>query len=521
MKRIVLLFLTVNFLGLSSSPVLSQQLSENQNISMIRGEVKIISVHGLERIAIADSDIVDFDLEDGMIEIVAKTIGISAIFIWDEMGKRTIMVHVSAQDLSSVRNRIQNLLDLAELSDMIELTVNKEEGRIVVSGFVLEDRREDLKGVLGPFSESMINLVQDQKEEDLIQVNLQITELNTSLSKVLGIDWSTGGNISGIQPSYVESFPEDLTGSVKDYFRIGSFKRSMSSVLSAQIKALVESGEGRVLSEPKLLVTGGAEARILVGGQIPIRTTTSSAENVQENVTYKDYGIEMTVRPVIINEDQVDITLDISISDIDPSNSSSDNVAFVTRQASTKLVLDNNETNILGGLIRQLKSQTKKSVPILSRVPLFGALFRYEGSNIPSIDQELIISITPRILKYSKKKQERRARKDKNLKDKKEKFFSKGGQKYIQGIKRNIIRSIKYPKEALKQGLEGVVKIELLILNDGSLSKSSIKESSGYDLLDKSTVNVIKRIAPFDAFPSDVGLQEVSVSIPIVYKLKK
>ena len=61
----------------------------------------------------------------------------------------------------------------------------------------------------------------------------------------------------------------------------------------------------------------------------------------------------------------------------------------------------------------------------------------------------------------------------------------------------------------------------MLILHDGTLAFALVKESSGHDLFDELALNTAKKLAPFDAFPSDTDLQELNVTIPIVYSLNK
>ena len=59
----------------------------------------------------------------------------------------------------------------------------------------------------------------------------------------------------------------------------------------------------------------------------------------------------------------------------------------------------------------------------------------------------------------------------------------------------------------------------MLILNDGTLAFALVKESSGRDVFDEIAISTTKQLAPFTAFPSDTDLQELSVTIPIVYSL--
>ncbi len=529
----LLLFNLITISGVDN--VYAEEGSSNEEISMIRGELRPFPVANLTRISIADPDIVDLaDIEDENILLIAKDIGVTAVFIWEEETKKTIMVKVSGQDLVDIKNRITKLLYLAEI-DSIDVTVNKKEARVILSGEVHKDKRDLLDDIIIQFEDDIINLTQEERIEDLIQVDMRITELNTSLSKQLGIDWVTGTSSEGtpFQLVYQEDFP-DLDGSVSDYFKIGQFSRTSSSILSAQINALIEEGKGKILSEPKLVVKGGEEASFLVGGEIPITTTTVSDGASTEEVEYKQYGVGMTITPEIRNETQIDLLLDVEISDIDASNSTANDVAFVTRTASTSLILENGETNILAGLIRQQESENIRKIPFAHKIPVLGALFRSTRKVTPDLDQELVIAMTPKILAYSKKKQKRMAaankvKKEKDVLKKKVKSLRsarpyypgipKAMHGYIRQVQDKISNAAGYPQEAEIYGWQGTVKLDLLILNDGTLAFAIVKESSGHQLIDEYAVAAAKDIAPFDKFPSEADLQELNVTIPIVYSL--
>ena len=92
---------------------------------------------------------------------------------------------------------------------------------------------------------------------------------------------------------------------------------------------------------------------------------------------------------------------------------------------------------------------------------------------------------------------------------------------YMKNIQQKLTENIRYPEEAQSYGWEGTVKLNLLILNDGTLALASVKDSSGYDIFDQDAVEIAKRIAPYDAFPPDSNLHELELTIPIVYSLQR
>lgn len=550
-KFLAIIISFIYFVTLSpgvSFALLNLEEDYESEINLIRGELRPIPINNLTRISIADPDIVDIaDIEDENILIIAKDVGMTAVFIWEEERKRTVMVRVSTQDLESMRKRINYLLKLAEI-DGVDVTINDKEGKLVLTGEYHREKQTIIDDIVIQFDQNIINLSREERVEDLIQVDMRIFEFSTSLSKNLGIDWITGEQTSAdedgvirttyqgtpFQPVYLERFPT-LDGSASDYLKIGDFRRSLSSALVAQINALIEEGKGRILSEPKLVVKGGEQASFLVGGEIPITTTTTSDGATSEEVEYKEYGVGMTITPEVRNETQVDIQLDVEISDIDASAPSGDDVAFVTRTASTNLILEDGETNILAGLIRHQESENTRRIPFLSKIPVLGAMFRSKKMPTPTTDQEIVISMTPKILAYSKRKQRRMAKERAKI-QKQNVVVEKGRQMgrrarpyypgipkemmaYVNNVQKKISEGATYPQEAKNYGWQGTVKLDLLILNDGTLAFAIIKESSGHEIIDKYAIAAAKDRAPYERFPSETDLQELSVTIPIVYSL--
>jgi TonB family protein len=520
------------------------------DVHILKGELVSLSAHTLTRVSVSNPSVADIvKAEENEILLVGQGAGQTALFIWDADGKRTLMVYVTSQDLAVTKDRLEKLLKAVNIEEVI-LEINEQEGKIVVSGDIPAHKKEQFDQVVGSFGEDVVNLAKKEEIEDLIQIDVQITELSTSLSKSLGIDWSTGtqttsgNNITttssgGFIPVYGEIFPA-LDGSVGDYFKIGQFQRTSNSALIATINALVDEGEARILSQPKLVVVNGEEASFLVGGQIPIRTTTSSGSTAQENVVFRQYGISMTITPEIKKE-KIGIVFTVEVSDIDAANAVGDDVAYTTRSAQTQLYLDEGETIVLAGLIKQNRSQSISKVPFLGDIPVVGLLFRNKSNPAADQDLELVISLTPTILAKNRSS-ERAAGADKNKTPASEGDVGRVGgldmdsggkiaprhvaipkemEEYVSSVQQKIAQAIMYPQEAQRHGWEGTVKLGLLILNDGTLATALVKESSGHEILDENALKIAQNNAPYAIFPADTDLKELNVTIPIVYSLKK
>jgi len=541
-------------------------------INMVRGELEAIKVYSLTRISITNPDVVDVvEAKEDELLVIAHSIGQTAIFIWDDHGKRTIVAHVFDQSLDIVKNRIEQLLASAQINQVVA-EINVKEGKVVLMGDVPDHKKDQFEQIIEPFRSDTINLVQAENIEDLIEIDVQITELNSTLTKNLGIDWNTGTRSSngsapsGLSFGYDETLP-DYDGSFSDLFKIGDYART--TALLTTINALIEEGNAKILSKPKLVVISGEEASFLVGGEIPIRTTTAtSSGSTQENVEFKEFGIGMTITPTI-RKNKIDVLLNVEVSDIDASNAVGDDVAFTTRTANTRLFLDDKQTIVLAGLIKHSESETLRKVPFLGDIPIIGILFRNKSTPVADQETELVISLTPTVLTKNRnepikpkavenlaktetitqmtEETEETEEAEESVQEIEEtlgfeesdalKEFEEisswevanngsdmnlpSMKDYIRAVQYQISQSIMYPREAEDYGWEGTVKVALLILNDGTLASATIKESSGYDVFDEYAINTARKVAPYAGFPADVEVQELNVTIPIVYSLRR
>ena len=528
---------------LIAAPVLCQAQTEDidsiytEDINLIKGELVTVKVYSMTRVSVTDPDVADIvDAGEQELLLVGKSVGQAALFIWDDHGKRTIMLNVFNQNPDLVKSRLQKLLKTEDIHE-VTLDINPQEGKVVLSGDLPDYKRNTYDDIVEQFRDDIIDLVKDEVIEDMVQIDMQLTELNETLQKNLGIDWTTGGR-TGIAPNYEETqYTSD--GHIRDFFKIGEFNRT--GQLIAAVNALITEGKARLLSKPKLVVVSGQEASFLVGGEIPVRTTTSSSTGTQENVEFKEYGISMTITPTI-RKQKIDITMNLEISEIDASTATtvSQDVAFSTRSASTHLFLDDGQTIILAGLIKKSDSQTLSKIPFVGDIPILGLLFRSRVNPIPAQDQELVINLTPYILKQQP------APDTQKVSSEPDSDAVVAGHRsvpaaavpqrsmaphyigipqemtdYVRDIQQKISQAIVYPSEARQYGWEGTVKVGMLILNDGTLAFALIKESSGHEIFDEVALSTTKRLAPFRAFPTDTDLQELNVTIPIVYSLNR
>ena len=521
---------------------------------ILKGDVLAIPTKALTRISVTDPLIVDItDAKPEQVTLIGKEPGQTVVFIWDETGKRTIVVRVVAEDLSLVRARIQALLESAGISG-VTVRENVYEGKVVLVGDVPDEKIETLQKVIDPFADKVINFVKKEEVVDLIQIDMQVTELATTLTKELGVDWSTGGVGTALTPGWQETLPPQ-TGELRDLFKIGDFART--NALLATVNALIKEGKARILSKPRLVVMNGKEATLLVGGEIPIKsiTTNSSGGTSTQNTEFKEYGVSMAITPTL-KDGKVDVVLNVQISDIDSSKPTGNDVAFLTRSAQTQLLLDDKQTIVLAGLIKKRTSEVVSKVPLLGSIPVLGALFRSRKTPVGNEDTEVVISLTPTVIRTSKKVEatalskmstyvvpvvetrsvepafseeplwaDKDGRNDEELPVITKNIATvpvtvpENLRPYALAVQQKISSAIAYPYEAQQNGWQGTVKLGLVIKQDGTLSDVYVKESSGYDVFDQDALNTAQILAPYAPFPENMREGEIAIALPIVYSL--
>jgi general secretion pathway protein D len=167
------------------------------------------------------------------------------------------------------------------------------------------------------------------------------------------------------------------------------------------LNMLAERSLIRVISSPSVMVIDNHTAAIQVGDQQPIRSaeTVTSGGNVTTSIEYKDTGVLLAVTPSVNSGDMVTMTINQSITDVGPIDVATGQRAFLNRQIGSRVAVRSGEALVLGGLIRDAVTDGSSGVPLLSRIPILGALFGAQTRN--GARTELLVVITPRVVRSS------------------------------------------------------------------------------------------------------------------------
>ncbi|MBL38177.1 MAG: hypothetical protein CMP07_07190 [Xanthomonadales bacterium] len=167
-------------------------------------------------------------------------------------------------------------------------------------------------------------------------------------------------------------------------------------LLDLELSALEAQGEGEVISTPRVITANQNEAFIQQGVEIPYEEATNSGAT---NVEFKEAVLELRVTPLITPDNRVQLSLAIkqdTVGEIFQTGRGGSVPSIDTRELGTRVLVENGQTVVLGGIFQEERNFNTTKVPMLGDVPVLGALFRRRATNDEK--RELLIFITPNIL---------------------------------------------------------------------------------------------------------------------------
>ncbi|NJD91761.1 MAG: type II secretion system protein GspD [Geobacter sp.] len=258
--------------------------------------------------------------------------------------------------------------------------------------------------------QNLLQVIQklDRKRRQVF-VQAMIAEVSLSKAADLGVEWGFfGGGATGSAMA---------AGSYDPFGAIGSLSTIMGSLTSAGLvpadmkntkalnfavvlKALQSNGILNVLSSPTILTSDNKEAEIFVGENVPFAgTTTIGTGGVsQQSVERKDTGITLKITPQITDGDYIrlDVQQEISALKSTAVIGAAKDLVTTKRSAKTSVIVKDQETVAIGGLISETENITESKVPLLGDLPLLGWLFKSKG--VSRSKTNLILLLTPRMI---------------------------------------------------------------------------------------------------------------------------
>lgn len=526
-KRAVII--TLSLLSVFSLSAGIASLDE-ESAKIVAGDNKVFSTRMPTRVAIGNPNIADVvDVTEAEITVTAKAAGNTTLVYWDAYGEQSVNIKVIPEDTQAFKQRIDSLLARLNFPEVYS-KVAEEEGKVMLLGKVkLAKDKERIATALGPLKDKYIDLIEVKEEEAVIEIDVQILELQKGYEKNLGFTWPTQTTLTEVGTAGIAAVGTNW-GSL---WRMANASRNAYQMV---INTLEKEGKARILSRPRLACQSGKEAKLLVGGEVPILSTsvssggTTSATGAAQpgNVDYKEYGIIMKINPAMIDDNRVHINLTVEVSELGTVVSTSYALAYplIKRNASTELYLDDGETMAIGGLIKQKSEEDLQKFPWLADVPVLGAFFRNRstktgGGSASRGDSELFITLTPRIVSRGREPALAKSETEsKSVGLAGSTSSSSPMNNYANIVQKRILHNLKYPALAKSTGFQGTVILKLHLSYLGELLDVSVKESSGYQILDEQTLKIAKGIAFYPPFPPAIEAKDTWLEIPVEYRLE-
>lgn len=248
--------------------------------------------------------------------------------------------------------------------------------------------------------EATLKRLDVQRAQVLIEAS--IVEVTLSDGLEYGLQWTFNGGVDGGRrgTGVLGNASDGTIASGGQGFTYTL--RNAAGNISAVLQALANKSLIRVISSPSLMVLDNHTAAIQVGNQQPVETGTvisTSSNYTSTSIQYKDTGVMLDVTPSISAGDLITLDINQTVTDLDDARNSATSgyPTFMQRQITSKVAVRSGETMVLGGLIKDNATNGKSGLPVLSSIPVVGALF---GTHRNSASRtELLVVLTPRVVR--------------------------------------------------------------------------------------------------------------------------
>ncbi len=204
------------------------------------------------------------------------------------------------------------------------------------------------------------------------------------------VTWETEGGLGTIDDGMLVDLG---TGSPAGSIALGIFDGD-NSLIGLELSAMESSGSGEIVSQPKVITGDKQKALIKSGQQIAYQEASSSGATT---TTFKDAVLKLEVTPQITPDDRIIMDLTVTKDALAGFADEEQTIPTIdTMELTTKVLVDNGQTVVLGGIFETASLEGVTKVPFLGDLPVVGNLFRRTAKS----DQrtELLIFITPKLL---------------------------------------------------------------------------------------------------------------------------
>jgi len=223
-----------------------------------------------------------------------------------------------------------------------------------------------------------------------VAIEARIVEANVDYEKSLGVRW--GQQLYGEAPQLGKDVFVDL-GVERGGSSIGLGLLRGGVLLDLELSAMEKTGNGEIISQPKVVTADKETARILKGTEVPYQETTRSGAT---SVAFREASLSLEVTPQITPDGKVIMTVKVTKDEPDFVNALNDVPPIRKNEVNAKVRVADGETIVIGGVYSTSQNNVVDKVPFLGDLPYVGRLFRRDA--LQEKKSELLVFLTPRIM---------------------------------------------------------------------------------------------------------------------------
>jgi type IV pilus assembly protein PilQ len=279
----------------------------------------------------------------------------------------------------------------ADAEQISKMLTDPKNNLLSTSGFVTVDKRtnslwiNDYAKNLYAVQKFVADFDQSSKQ---IQIEARIVSADENFTHELGLEFGTIKTFNGKDSS------SDNTSNTLNpgHFDFTIAKLPNETALDMALSALESEGHAKIISRPKLMTIDRMPAYIASGDEIPYQEKTGDGDT---SIAFKNAVLSLQVTPELLTVNKILLHLNISQDKVSELMYNGQ-PAISTRTIRTQVMVNNDETVVLGGVFEESLDNLTEGIPIISKIPIIGKIFTYKKD----INQhkELLIFITPKIV---------------------------------------------------------------------------------------------------------------------------
>jgi pilus assembly protein CpaC len=342
--------------------------------------------------------------------VQGKGLGSATMVVWSKAGQRTFYNVNVELNLDPLRHMLKDTFPSEDIQP------HSSRDSIALNGHVSRKEVGDqAMNIAAGFGKTVINNLQvaSPAVEKQILLRVRFAQLDRNKESQFGINLVGLAGQTQLGGSTGQFSPPSFTGSSQINSPGGTQGQSILTIpnalsifgfdpklnIGAFIKALETESILEILAEPNLVTTNGKEAYFLSGGEFPIPILQGGANSGAVTIQFREFGIRVRFLPIITDHHTIKMHLNQEVSTLDQADGVSLNgfqiPALATRKTETDIELAEGQSFVVSGLVNNQEIDSYSKIPLLSSLPIFGALFKSKSEQRQRTD--LLLVVTPEI----------------------------------------------------------------------------------------------------------------------------